>query len=189
MAFGAPLCGMVRSSLLLLLLLSACDAGTPALDASRIDAPVDVPRVDAPEGLDAPVLDAPLDAGRDAPVLDVPPDAPNCGDQVCPRGTVCCEAACSLCAPPDACVACPDPDLTPDGGVACRSNADCGANERCDFGGTAACLASPGPVGLCVAIPEICSPVLATICGCDGVTYENPCSAPVDFAYAGPCRD
>jgi hypothetical protein len=150
---------------------AANDAGTTIDGSSGHDAHVEIdsgPRDDAR---------VPTDAGA------------TCGEVSCARGTVCCHSECSLCAPPDECVACPDPGATPDGGTPCHAvSGDCPEGFRCNFGSTAACLASPGPVGTCEPLREICPPVASVVCGCDGNEYTGACEAPVDIAYDGPCR-
>jgi hypothetical protein len=45
--------------------------------------------------------------------------------------------------------------------------------------------------GVCQAKSEFCTYEMNEQCGCDGVTYSNPCDAAtsgVNIAYAGACR-
>ena len=50
----------------------------------------------------------------------------------------------------------------------------CGANEYCDYG--PAC-GFGDQSGVCQAIPTICTESFEVVCGCDGASYENPCTA------------
>ena len=59
-------------------------------------------------------------------------------------------------------------------GGTCTDNADCAATEFCS-------AATCGGPGACVARPELCAEIYGPVCGCDGRTYGNPCSA-----QAGP---
>jgi len=43
--------------------------------------------------------------------------------------------------------------------------------------GNYACREEDNPQGTCVPEPEVCSLELHEVCGCDGRTYSNPCSA------------
>ena len=74
----------------------------------------------------------------------------------------------------------------PCGGAA---QVDCPDGYYCDFGATGSCLEA-NPTGSCAAVPESCSGVAAQVCGCDGVTYLNACSAAqagVSVASVGAC--
>merc|ERR1719282_96533 len=67
----------------------------------------------------------------------------------------------------------------------CSQDTDCQANEFCnrDYG----CDAS---VGACMVVPEICMEIYQPVCGCDGRTHGNPCSAysaRVSVATDGEC--
>lgn len=51
---------------------------------------------------------------------------------------------------------------------------------------------APGAVGVCTPVPELCTLAFSPVCGCDGVTYANPCmadSAGVNVARTGECDD
>jgi hypothetical protein len=52
----------------------------------------------------------------------------------------------------------------------------CAEGEFCNYPPEAICGAADG-TGICTAIPEACDTVLAPVCGCDDVTYDNACSA------------
>ena len=72
--------------------------------------------------------------------------------------------------------------------TACTSNSDCAETERCAKG-------SCGPsVGVCVERPTSCSSFAAFVCGCDGKTYLNRCTAELEGVLLQstggcPCAD
>ncbi|MGH1345856.1 MAG: hypothetical protein ACRBN8_30105 [Nannocystales bacterium] len=68
----------------------------------------------------------------------------------------------------------------------CLASSDCGEGEFCEF--ESEC--GEGPVGACVATPEVCAEIYAPVCGCDAVTYGNACeaaSAGVSVQTQGAC--
>lgn len=71
---------------------------------------------------------------------------------------------------------CPDKQQLCDAKPGCKANADCGANEYCHL--DSGCL--DGTVeGECKATPSYCPKGGTSVCGCDGKTYFNACSAHV----------
>jgi hypothetical protein len=82
--------------------------------------------------------------------------------------------------------ACPDSDRASCGGL---TGAQCAEGEFCDFALDAVCGAAD-QAGTCEPIPEACTQILDPVCGCDGVSYGNPCDAHfrgVSIASLGAC--
>jgi hypothetical protein len=88
-----------------------------------------------------------------------------------------------------------DPDTTTDAaettGPRCGYGmVDCDADHVCETPeGT--CSFDTGAIGTCVEIPDPCDGTPDPECGCDGVTYQNPChrrQARQDLAHRGECE-
>lgn len=61
----------------------------------------------------------------------------------------------------------------PCGGLAGRP---CGAGDYCDYPDDAAC-GEDDVSGTCRGRPDVCTPVIDEVCGCDGEVYGNACEA------------
>lgn len=97
----------------------------------------------------------------------------------CVAGARCCEAL-RACIPNEQ--ACPG-DPADAGVTRCRQNGEC---DRASYCMTATC----GGAGVCAQRPTVCTRELNPVCGCDGRTYSNPCSAAsqgVSVASRGEC--
>lgn len=144
--------------------LAACGDGGGSTDSgpTGLDAPV--VGADAP-GLDAPGLDAPAPADdAPAPADDAPAteDAPAADDAATPD-----DAFVGADAPSGNDAASMGAFCGGIGGIACRDPA-----QYCNYD----CTVTDG-AGTCEPRPDFCADVLDPVCGCDGVTYANPCLA------------
>jgi hypothetical protein len=82
-----------------------------------------------------------------------------------------------------------DPDGGTTGGAACQSNADCGADERCDFADES--CGTSGVAGTCMPRPTDCDNEERPVCGCDDELYNSSChaaAAGTDIAFLGSCE-
>jgi hypothetical protein len=73
------------------------------------------------------------------------------------------------------------------GPSACESNADCAKTELCAFP-----EGQCDTRGTCAPRPQVCTFIYRPVCGCDGHTYGNACSAAgsgVSIDYQGECRE
>lgn len=65
----------------------------------------------------------------------------------------------------------------------------CGPGLYCDYPGDT--CGDNDALGTCTAAPASCSIVVNSVCGCDGMTYQNACfaaQAGTDVRHTGPCN-
>mgnify|MGYP001175529832 CR=1 FL=1 len=71
----------------------------------------------------------------------------------------------------------------------CSGVSGCASDEFCDHSSEASCTDADG---VCRDRPDLCPEIYMPVCGCDGSTYDNACSANAagtDVAYVGACDD
>ena len=76
------------------------------------------------------------------------------------------------------------------GGDTITPNTACATGYYCHYDLAADCGFADAP-GHCAPIPAACTAVYSPTCGCDGMTYGNPCEAEshgVSVQHAGPCE-
>jgi hypothetical protein len=78
-------------------------------------------------------------------------------------------------------------------GKACgaRLGDTCAKSEFCHFPDAAICGAADG-TGVCETPPTVCTKEYSAVCGCDQVTYSNPCmanAAGTSISKKGACSD
>ena len=83
----------------------------------------------------------------------------------------------------------PEPD--PVAGAMCGGlqGLACGTGQYCDYPAAAMCGAAD-QTGICRPRPEVCTEHYQPVCGCDGNTYSNACTAAsqgVSVASQGEC--
>jgi hypothetical protein len=105
-------------------------------------------------------------------------DKNHCGGKS--KGKCWCDAACVQFGD-----CCSDVKPSCGGSASCESNADCAAGQYCN--------AEPGcgTFGTCTKLPvgQVCTAVITTYCGCDGVTRQSTSGCINDrYAHTGACK-
>jgi hypothetical protein len=85
----------------------------------------------------------------------------------------------------------PDTSAEPTGAICgTRGVAECPANQFCNYAPGASCGEADAP-GHCAVRPQACAEVFKPVCGCDGKTYSDACSAAaaaVGIRADGTCK-
>lgn len=67
----------------------------------------------------------------------------------------------------------------------------CATTQYCDYGGPTHMCGAADQTGVCRTRPDVCDQSLSPVCGCDGSTYNNLCTANAngfDIMSEGQCR-
>lgn len=83
---------------------------------------------------------------------------------------------CNTCSCSESGVACTERACAPGTACGARAGATCSESEYCAYEPGAYCGAADAQA-VCKPRPEACDDLLAPVCGCDGTTYPNACSA------------
>ncbi len=100
-------------------------------------------------------------------------------DGACPPGSLCAWVECIRAPCPSYCRAVTESEPAPSAAICgTRGASECGAGLYCQDPISAACGEADAP-GTCEPIPDMCTRDYRPVCGCDGRTYGNACSAAV----------
>lgn len=155
------------------------DSVSDALADVFPDALLDAPPIDAADDVTDGGMDADLDARAD--VLDAAADTNDLGVDATDAGDAGDASDVS------------DDDGMHDGGMACRltGTPPCPMGTFCNF--PRASCGMGGVIGMCIPIGgPVCTGIARTVCGCNHVTYDNPCfaaAASQSIDRDGPCDD
>ncbi len=160
---------------------AATDAGSdegPGTDAGTDEGTDEGSDEGSDEGTDEGSDEGSADTGSGKDAL--PDTPPPCDEPVCPGEEVPVDLDGDGCK--DTCVD-GDPCVTNEQCGGCNDDEEC-TNYYCNYAD--GCASD----GVCVASPDICTAEVDPVCGCNGETYGNSCSAAqagVDVFHQGPC--